>query len=579
MRRSAFLLFLLLIPTFAGTAVINSNDWREVLAGMQLAKLEGHEVRFLVSVRQADVLAQNLPPNNVTVIETSNPIMQDYANYLENAYDIETNELLFRNYREIQNHILRYYEPSSIAFISEYEPENAVLSLPMMFRESGVVFVSEPSIFSRMGVVEKIYIIGHLQRDHQRTILSTAGALGKSVKIINQGSPYANGLAVLDVWGRTDKAILTTGEFFETTLSDGSHPVLLVGKEQYPEGLIESLDTAGINQVYVIGSDLLSVAQKIREDSGRTIGVMVKYGEGYLQAGTFSEVLALTIFQIPMPQPNITFTRAIYDSTTNKLYITLFNQGDGAAYFLTNLQIAQNGSVVSSIRDNEMILIWPGEEVTQTFTIDLASIGSENMTAILNGKYGRFEDFLVKTIEQERPIEFGVLEDNSNIEMIRATYDGTWIRVYIKNIAGVTAYVSGYVELTLDGELRDFYGGDLKIESGKTGVLKVKIELTEEDLLANSIIPVNLRYGEKRSLLVKTLKQYLELEVVKFNLMLIVGIAIPLLITMLLIVLMRRRERSKYYKVRKRFRKIKRTKLRPKRRSRPRRAVKKRKKS
>ena len=571
MRKLAAILLFLLIPSFSGTVVVNSNDWREVLLGMEYAHFTGDEVRFLISVRQADALAQNLPPKGVTVIETSNPVMPNYAYYLSKQYSVDAIEKKFKDYKEIQRYILKYFDPKTLVFISEYEPENAIISLPYAFRKNGAVFISESSIFSKLGGVNKICIVGHLRRDHQRSILSTAGALGKEVVIVNRGSPHANSLELLDKWGKAKKVVLTTGNFFETTLATSSYPILLVGKSEYPKGLLDELQKAGTSMVYVVGTELLPVAQKIRADSGRKgrkIYVLWKYGEGYSQAGMFSEVSALTMFRIPLPRPNITFMRAIYDSGSKKLYITLFNQGDGAAYFLTTLQIMQYGKIKTTLRDDEPFVIWPGEVVTKAFTIELEQIGTEGLVASLLGKYGRYEDFLVQILEQERPIEFGVLEDNSEISAVRATYDGRWLRVYVKNTGSVTAYITGYITLELDKEQREFFGGDLKLAPGQTGVLKVRIQLTKEDLDANSVVEVHLRYGEKRNLLVNSITQHLELEIVRINLMLVAGIAIPAIIAILLILLISRRKKRKYYRIRKRFKKIKRAKLRPTRRRR-----------
>ncbi|MBR9682039.1 MAG: hypothetical protein GOV00_04580, partial [Candidatus Altiarchaeota archaeon] len=449
------LLFVFLMSTaFSETLVVNSMDWRSVFLGMEYAHNMNYDIRFISSPFQAETLARTLPKENVTVLEMRDPILPGYSQYLRNLHGVYSSELKFRDAADFQDYMMDTFQPKVLFFVSEAEPENAVISLPIAYKKNGFVFFQQNNLLGRLGEVNLIYLVGNIRRDFRRNVLSVSTVLDSIVEIINEESPYSNSVHFLDMWGRTDEAILTSGDILERTIFEADMPVLLVGLNDYSAGFIELLKDRTIDKVFLVGSTLLQVGQKIRDDSDKEIATLIKYGESKVTGGV-SEVNALTVYELPIPEPILNFTRAIYDPSAKKLYVTILNLGDGIAKTIGIHPIISDENVVVTVRDEDVFTIWPGEEVTTSYSVDLSSYQPDSLSVILSARFGRYRDFMVKYIEDEKAVDVRRIGDRSEIEVTKATYDGTYIRIFVDNIAPVDIYVGGYVQVELDGELQD----------------------------------------------------------------------------------------------------------------------------
>jgi len=563
-------MFLLLATAFSEVLVVNSLDWKAVFLGMEYAHYKGYEMKFLVSPLQADNLAKAIQREDVTVIETNRAVFPGYAQYLRNLYGVSVNEMKFKDPREIQEFLIKEIAPKVVFVVSDTEPENALVAVPLAYKKEGLVLFDDDSVINNLGNFNLIYLIGNVRRDFRRDVLAVAQVLDKVVEVINEGSPYANSLRLLEEWGRAERVILTSGRYIEQTVMEGEYPILLIGSRELPAGFVQMLQKKGIRLVFVVGGELMDAASKIREGSNRTIGVLVKYAESYAQAGA-GVMQTLTTYPLPIPTPNITFTKVLYDPTAKKLYITLTNLGDGLAYVFSITQILSDGEAVSTIRDEEIFTVWPGEQLTRSYAIDLSTYNYSGLEALLTARFGRYKDFMVNVLEQRKKIEVGAVIDRSQIELTKATYDGVNLKLFITNIGPVTAYVSGYVVVKLDGKPAELPIPVTKIAPGEKRAINIKVIMTQSEIEDNRVIDAVIRYGERQDLLVKVLHVKVEVEYVKINLMLF---AIPLILLIMLILLVAvidRLRRRRYYRVARRIRRVRREILG--RRSPPRRIV------
>ena len=568
MRRLALLVFALTIPVFADLVIVNSHDWRFVLLAMEYAHYQGEDIIFLLTESQSDIVAKNLAGEGFVVFEDSDPVVKDYDRYLRNFYDIESEKKSFKDYRELQEYILRVLSPGSLYIASTVEPENTLISIPIAYKEDGLVLFRSSSLFSRLGDFEDITIVGNIERDYRRELLSIASLLGKEIEVIDRGSPYANSLVLLDDWGETDTLYLSSGEFLEPTLLDGASPLVLIGQSGYSSGFIETLRTLGVKSVKVIGAELMSAARKIRDDSNKEISVVVKYGETYTSAGYAGTVFALSTYRIPIPQPNVTITDILYDSETQKVYVKYSNLGDGGAYVAAITRILREGETLTTITDDEVFLMWPGDELVRTYSIDLSAYGLNDLEGNVEAWYGRYTDFLVNTIDVTAPLRITKVDDATSVDMERATYDGTWLRVYVRNTGPVDAFISGEVTLVLDGDPEVYQLSGVRLSPGKTGILKLRIRMSESELDENDFVDVFLRYGESSDLQVNSLRRKIQLEILEVRLELIAMPLLALLLIILVVSIVSRVRRRRYYRAGRRLRRVKTTVLGTKRRRR-----------
>ncbi|TRO61967.1 hypothetical protein E2P64_00325 [Candidatus Bathyarchaeota archaeon] len=548
MRKFAILLLLLLSPGFAKVIIANSKDWRFVLLTQEYAHYQGGDVVYLMTEAQADLIAQNLAGDDIIVFEDSNSIVDDYDQYIKRFYNINSEKKDFKDYRELQEYLLRVLTPETLFVASNIEPENTLISVPIAYKKEGVVLFSSSSLFSRLPDFDDIYLVGGVQRDYRRELLSVAALLEKDVNIIDFGSPYFNSLALLDEWGKTDKLYLSTGEFLHPTIFTGNYPLVLVGKTGYHEDFIDTLNRLGVQTVFAIGTDLMEVASRIRTDSNREIATFVEFAETYTSAGQAGTTYALTVYPIPVAQPNITVTSVFYDPETTKLYVKFANYGDGLAYVAAITRISRDGETQTSITDDETFLLWPGDELVRVYSIDLSDYGVNNLDAVIDARYGRYEDFLVNILDMTLPITVTRVIDKSSINVERATYDGTILRVYVKNNGGVIAFVSGQIALLLDGDTELFQLSGIRLAPTKVGVLQLRIRMDETDLDNNQFVDVFLKYGERQDLLVNTLKARSQLEIIKIRLELLAMPVLALLLILLLMSVVSRMRRRRYYR-------------------------------
>jgi hypothetical protein len=560
MRKLAVLLLFLLMPAMAKVIVVNSNDWRFVLLTMEYAHYQEGDVIFLITESQADIIAGNLVGDDIEIFEDKGgPIVDDYGSYLSRFYGLNPEVREFSDYRDLQEFMLRALTPETLFIASDIEPENTLVSVPIAYQKKGVVLFRSSSIFSKLPDFDEVFMVGGIQRDYRRELLSVAALLGKEIKIIDYGSPYSNSLALLDEWDTVpDRLYLSTGGFLEPTLLNGQYPLVLVGSDSYSEDLITVLDRLGIDTVFVIGTELMDVGRRIRDDSNKEIRVVVKYGETYTSAGYAGTVYALSVYQVPIPQPNVTVSSVLYDSEDGKLYVKYTNLGDGLAYVSTITRISRDGVTLTSLTDDEVFPLWPGDEVVRVYSIDLTDYGLNSLDAVIDARYGRYEDFLVGVIDKTFPIVVTRVLDRSSISIERATYDGNILRVYVRNDGAVTAFVSGQVSLLLDGNDEIFQLSGIRLSAGKTGVLQLRIRMDDVDLENNQFVDVFLKYGERQDLLVNSLKSRVQIEVLKIRLELLAMPVLALLLILLVISVVSRIRRRRYYRAGRRIKKFQR---------------------
>jgi|GEM_PF-4733008 len=558
MRKLTILMFFLLLPGLAKVNIINSNDWRFVLLVMEYSHYQGDDVIFLLSESQSEIIGANLVGDGITVYEDlKNPVVKDYGYFLKTVHGVDSTTKEYKDYKEFQEFMFKALSPETLFVASTLEPENTLVSIPLAYKKKGLVLFPTSSLYSRLADFSEIYMVGGIERDFRRELLSVAALIKKDVNIIDQGSPYKNSLALLDEWGDTDILYISTGGFLEPTLLNGDYPLILTGSDTYSSGFLDVLKKIGVKRVFVVGAELMNVARAIRDGSNKEIAVIVKYGETYTSAGYAGTIYALSTYQIPIPQPNVTLSNVLYDSEDGKLYVKYGNYGDGLAYVSSAVRISRDGKTLTSLTDDEVFLLWPGDEIVRVFTIDLTDYGLKNLDAVIDARFGRYQDFLVNTLDITAPITVTRVLDSSSIDLERLTYDGSWLRVYVRNIGAVDAYVGGQVTLFLDGDDENFQLSGLKLGPGKTGVLKLRIRLDDTDIENNQFANLILKYGERQDLLVNTIRQRAQLEIVKIKLELVAGSALALLFLIVAVAVVNRVRKRRYYRSGRRIRKLK----------------------
>ncbi len=546
---------LLLNIAFSTYVVINSLDWRDVYAGLLYASLKGYRAVFLTSAVSADWISKALPKNEkIIVIEGSKPFFRNYANYLlkfegfsdvENIYSSNPTDLFLKFLFEIR--------PEKVALVYENEPENAVIAGPFAFRERWWVIVYSKGEESKVidaiksSGVKRVYAIGSQTLAMEDLLKTFPG----EVVIINEGGPYSNSLKLAELWKRSYDsryAVLGTGTYLDYTLVSGNNgkgPVLLVGPANLRE-IIDFLLKNNFTLVEVIGPQLAGVAYRIREESGKRIGVFLKFGFGFTRLQQLSgKVYALPTFEIPIAEPILNITRVIYDPSIKRLLLVYENLGKSQVYAISSIQIQAGDTIVDAVGDESPVFLDVGDKRVVFYPVNLDEYLNQNLTARITCKYGRYLDYLSKYVLDPgqsfppliRPIEVTKLSDKSQVVVLGLKYSKEGFFVEVKNVGKTGVYVDAYISFKEGGAERKIGAKKMIfLKPGEKGVLEVPYRFEKDPKEENEEVMVVLMYGENPSLLINVLALSLEPKAM----LQIPPLAIILLVLLLLIFILLR---------------------------------------
>ncbi len=512
---------LLVAPGFSDY-LINSKDWKFAFLASEALSYEGKSFRYVISEKQLAILPYFINSGE-EIYEDNNPVIGNLAGYIRSTAGKDVYTKKYTDFVELQRQLVRSGKFFCYFLVSPNEPENALVALEAA-RASGCLV-----IFSHVGIENylkgsKITVVGRVSL---LTIRNLKNA-GNTIEIIDNGSPYENAKEIIrKFFAGTNSAYLSTGDFLEPSFFLGRpHPFILVGKGSYPRDLITFLRERRINTLYVIGTELLYVGRMIRDDSNKTIGVLVKYGEGYTNIpGYTGRVFALSMYRIRIPLPRFRIVNATYDPVRKSLYITVENSGDGQGYVLGYIDIkTKDGKIVKSIYDKEPFFVEPKANISIPYPADLTDYLHEELYAYITMKYGRYADFLTNyiTAKGELPpvvmkISIGNVGEYSKcIKPVSLTLSGqNKLRLTVENTCRGTLYTTGYVAVEVDGRKdKVFFRAPVAVVGKKAVVLTASGVITQEP---GTEVDVVLKIGKSPKALTSFVIYRMRLEEEKLN--------------------------------------------------------------
>jgi len=176
--------------------------------------------------------------------------------------------------------------------------------------------------------------------------------------------------------------------------------------------------------------------------------------------------------------------------------------------------------------------------------LDMGSVRDKELKASIYAEYGEAPKSLNRVLQKDLSVVVIEVEDNSEVWISRVVYDKNTerVKVYIKNTGEVTCYAYPELTLTLDGEEETRrINAPIKIDTGDTIDASYRITLSDADLSDNEIVSLHTLYGERESLLAKSMDERRVMEVASGLSVIPIAVAVILGLGLLLAILSFRR--------------------------------------
>ncbi|MGV8162896.1 MAG: hypothetical protein ACP5N2_06215 [Candidatus Nanoarchaeia archaeon] len=521
-------LALVLIFSFSSTVsaetrvIINSADWTDVYSGVIYANLRGQQSYFLTSTNHATILKYSLPKDldGLEVVSSrTSPFVVGYKTILEADGYRNVNELRVSNGNlELAE---RLTDITKFIVIDPSYGYNSISVAPLAIQgRYYVLFANRRSInqvsdFLEGKSVTELIVYGQVDREVKEALAEY------NPRTINTGDRFDNNIEIVkmyqDIYSRNfgaprKQAILTNGEFIESSVVSGADPVLFIGFSNVPTQVREYIDSSDLEVGTLVGNELIGSATFIRRQTG--LSVFVKFGQGSrTPSDTISKVEDLDRFPIPRYPLNLDIVSAVINTATGNLEITYQNKAQIGTYFKNLLLTLTQDEVGVTIPDEyEPIFIGPNEFKTVVYPLTDAEgnkidVVGKNITLDITTIYGESPKALEQTLQKSMSVEKVSIIDGAEIEIIDVSFQkaGSKFLIKVKNIGLVDAYVSAeLLELYINGEYIIFSSDEVqRVSPGDTIVIEVTTTLTEEDVPENPKITAKVYYGERESVLIK----------------------------------------------------------------------------
>lgn len=538
--------------------IINSGDWIDVYSGMLYASLNDYPSYFLTSPKHATILPFAIPleVDEIQVITSrTSPYASGFKPLLEAKGYQDVVEFVPRNGNiEIGD---RLPDITKFIVIDDSYGYNAVSVAPLaVIGKYYVLFADRTNIgqvsnFLQDRTIDELIIYGQVDREvkdelaqYNPETINTGDRFDNNIEVVKKYQEYHKTLK----GGPRKQAILTNGEFLESSIMNGNDPVLFIGFSSVPDQVKEYIADSDLEVGTLVGNELIGTATYIRRQTG--LSVFVKFGQGSrTPQNTISQVEDLDRFLIPRYGLNVDIAAITLNTATNKLEVTYQNKAPIASYIkLLSLTLTDSENTYTIPNDGNAIFIDGNNFKTVIYDLvdadgnQIQTVG-DTLSAQITAIYGESAKSLEQTLTKEVSVSRISVIDGSNIEIIDAYFNKANGDFYIdlKNIGDVDSYVAvELLDIYVNGEYLIFSSDEIvKVNAGQTKRIVVKTTMAEEDIPENPEVVVKALFGEREAALTKTTQKTVELKLAAPDYT--IYIVIILLIILLILIFTRKK--------------------------------------
>ena len=506
---------------------INSKDWRDVYAGLLYAGLMGEESKFLIAETHSLIMDRFLDKRiPVFLIESaSQPMAFGYGSLLESK-GFKVQKVSSKDGASLAINLARRFGAKNFILINDARGYDAMSVAPYALQtRSFVLFVNKDNVNDVIAFLDevqplKVVLYGpHLQK--------TVNAVSKfNPDVINTGSRFTNNIEILkrlSILTETTQVSLTNGEFIEESLVKSGFPNVLIGKDLPPQVVVDFLRSSKFKIATLIGNDLVASAQYLKENTPLKT-IFIKFAQGWPEPGqTYNEVRDLDKFYLPKFDLNISITLVQYNIATKQLEVTYKNNvADQITFVKSSITLSANGNVITTVGDAVPFSIPGGEEATIVYDTDLTNeiSSGKSINADFFTIYGEDSNSLEKVLRQSfTGLKVVDYFDDSTIHVGKVVYDYGAKKLFVElfNDIKETVYARVYVTIPINFEQQSFKtNSTLSLSPGGPTNAEFELRLSRDvaESLKGAKALVQANYGKRKDLLIKTLKEEREVEVI-----------------------------------------------------------------
>jgi len=551
MRKLAIVLLLLLVVAHAEDyVVVNSWDGRDVLSGVFYANVKGYDVKFMPSqAADADLLAAKVGGGHDILLIQSEE--RPVSSFLRSSLEQNNNTVTLYTSADggETNLDLAVRSGADKFLIVEAAFSDSALSAIPYAKLKGayIIFADEQNIDQVKPIVsgaDEIIIYSYVDS------AVTNGLADLNPTIIGKGEDrYEDNLEMAQkLFDEYDanSIIMVEGTFIEEGMVTGSYPIVFSGRivpAPTYDFVKENVENDQLEIVYLIGGTKITNAirnmrrsiheELLEEGVNKTFGIWMRFAQ-VIPGET--GMVTLDSFVLPAYIPELRITNTAYNTATERIMITLDNEGVGPAYYISEVHILVDGEEYKTLGNDEPNLIEYEDTAGLEYPLDLSEIEEGNVTAVVIVKYGSSKYTLEEYTDYVGALTEINYLDQSDVTAREARYDTSKEIIYLtlKNNRGEIAYVSPDIELILDGETTTLQGPNNEPVNGNSIItVEFPIGLSSEDLAANDEVTVHLKYGGRPGFLGKESTETLPLEKEGFDFLLILLILLIVLLAIL----------------------------------------------
>ena len=506
----------------AGQIVVNSADWTDVYSTIIYANLEGIPYHFVISESHAQDLPQYMDKNlDVRVIESDSvPYLTNYKSILEERGYTVVDETRSSGGRKLNLELAGELDINKFIVVDDVYGYNAISAASYAVRsKSWVLFADRDNIddiYTFLGGrnVESVLIYGRVDKAVKEQLS------GFNPEIINEGNRFDDNLAIVTKYmeiAPAEGVILTNGDFIEATIMSGESPVIFIGTDTVPPQVIDYVKNSNISGSTVIGNDLTNSAKRLKDAAN--ISIFIKFGQGRQTSEGMSLVGELDKFYLPRYELTLDAVSARYNEATKQLEVIYRNDAEVGEFIKSSIGVFADEERIATVGDETAWYIDKESDSGSAYDIDLTDYArSSTITAHLSAQFGEAPGSLNLLLTKTLDVSTISVQDKSKIEVSGLVYDTgvQRLKLTIKNTGDMQTYASPAVTLLIDGTEETFrLGNAIPLEAGEKSTASLRAELTKADLADNPKAQVHVAYGERPTLLIKSLDTALPLKVTR----------------------------------------------------------------
>jgi len=545
--------------------VVNSQEWEDVYSASIYSNLVDSNLYYLSLETDVNNVIKVLDKNKkILLVENINNKIVPNLKYLLESKGFEVVKNINGNSNLINSRLFQEGDFENVIFVDDRSSYNLISAISFAnYKNSYVIFLNEEyekNYDISQNKIEQSYFIGSSLTNNFKESLD-GFELTKSFVFSDKYELNQKIITEINLLNKVSSVILSPGDVLEKDVLEGVSPVLLMGKNQVPRSVFDFINKMNFNSAILIGVDNLQNARLIREKTG--IEILVKISKAVV-SGNPSDDKALEreklqIFKIIPKESKLNIIDIIYNKATQEFILKVENLGESEAYFKSGIFIEDlDEDVLATTGSTDLLRLLPGEVISQKIKFDENNFLEKQVKVLGQIFYGESEVSIDKEVKKKMDLEIVSILDSSEVEIGEVIYndDTKRFEIEVKNIGDRSTYVVAKLkDLMIDDEVKNYVSKNLKINSGESINIKIKVFMDKVSLADNEKININLKYGEKEEILIKDYEELFDYQVFtensKFPFVYIIVILSLIIIIILLFVNINNQKNGQYKKKRK----------------------------